>query len=379
MNDLYFRQYLDVIRRYENQRDYLDFLRQPHSPPHRHQLARAAECLARTAEGLLVNYGHTALEWYEQQATQDRPKYIFHGTSNTWEIIESWQLQSNQALTGKGIYFGRDYKTSMIYTDHCAKRRTNDRAIPSIFVFRNEHNLPFRSEDVPEGNKMSYEYILEGDHVYSLDTLEAIVFHDSSRVMDFGIRFEQWDQHERKQRFLDGTIKLYDYSLQPLNWPELYQRFSSAFTQLTMTWRQVGVVDPELYFWPVTRPSWSGSEAMYEFVVERAKQALPNQYGLIALAKHFTGGDGESFERFIRDPLKWNEDVYIDVLLAVLDKLIIWYEGPVARFKRLLDVKDKGRIKRWVEENDRVVMRKTKVFNMERTRIRLNFILRHLS
>jgi hypothetical protein len=345
-------------------------------------LARAAECLARTAEGLLVNYGHTALEWYEQQATQDRPKYIFHGTGNTWEILDSWQLESNESNTGEGIYFGRDYHTSKHYAGWDALRPGVDKTIPSVLVFRNDRQLPFISKDVPPDPPYpaTSEYILEGHHVYSLDTLEAIVFHDSSRVMDFGIRFEQWDQHEHKQRFLDGTIKLYDYSLQPLNWPELYQRFSSAFTQLTMTWRQVGVVDPELYFWPVTRPGWSGgSEAMYEFLVERAKQALPDQHGLIVLARKLADGDGELFERFIKDSLKWNESVYIDILLDVLDKLIIWYTGPVARFKRLLDVKDKERIKRWVEENDRAVMRRARVFNMERTWIRLNFIIRHLS
>jgi hypothetical protein len=362
-NDIYFRLYLDVIRRPENQHDYIDFLL-----GHRPELAEAATCLARTAQGLLVEYGH---QWADQHIHQANHPYLFHGTRFTWPIIESWHLRPHRvSVNGYGVYFGMDFETALHFagSDESTLRGT---PIHSILVFRNDQSQLERRycrEDE------LHEYRLKGE--YSLDSLEAIVFLNYKSVMEFGLRFDQWQDVGRKQLFIDRKIKLYDRSLKPLDWPVVLQHFDHV---LMSSWRQIGLMDPELYFWPVGRPGWQILAGVNELLVERAKQLLPDPKWLKLIAKSLINDNKfGDFERFIHKALEWNETVYVDVLLEVLPQIILNYVRVGNVFERIVELRSadaRRRIREWaIHQNDLVGVSQ---YEMDRTNGMLNY-LRHL-
>jgi hypothetical protein len=354
-NDIYFRLYLDVIRRPENQHAYIDFLLS-----HRPELAEAATCLARTAQGLLVEYGH---QWADQHIHQPHHPYLFHGTRFTWPIIESWHLRPHRvSVNGYGVYFGMDFETALHFagSDESTLRGT---PIHSILVFRNDQSQLERRycrEDE------LHEYRLKGE--YSLDSLEAIVFLNYKSVMEFGLRFDQWQDVGRKQLFRDRKIKLYDRSLKPLDWPVVLQHFDHA---LMSSWRQIGLSDPELYFWPVGRPGWQVLTGVYELLVERAKQLLPDQRWLIRIAKSLVDKHIKEFDRFIREALEWNEDIYVDILLELLPQIIQQCLWRPDTFKGLIPIGNR-RLREWAQQQPDKM--NDSMFVVERTNEMLNYL-----
>jgi hypothetical protein len=227
------------------QRKFIDFLTDLDGPQHRQELGKIATAAAKTKAGLVVRYGYHAVDFYEQQHDDKYHDYLFHGTNATWEILDSGKLKQSDAGHGTGIYFGRDYHTSVPYMERKGQHKTDKHAfIRSILIFRNNSPPGLVARDWDAG---PFEYYLPDVPEYKIDTLVAIVFHGREDVVKFDEQFQYEWSEERKKAFLERKIKLYDHSLRPLDYDTVFEEFSRVFKSIP----QVLDVDQELAFWPV--------------------------------------------------------------------------------------------------------------------------------
>jgi hypothetical protein len=275
----------------DSQQDFIEFLRT--GPKHRQELLKIATAAARTEGGLVVRYGARAIEYYRQQAPgqeEDHP-YLFHGTGATWDIVESGKLISSEAGHGTGIYFGRNYQTSVPF----AFNRYEDHEIRSIMILHNDQPVDLIARDWE--HQRTYEYFLEGRQEYSIDSLVAIVFAENKDVRAFDYKFRRWPK-AKQEEFLARGVKLYDQSLRPLDYDSVFNAFSRVFRTIP----EVLDVDPELAFWPVGLKSFHlYSNDLYELLL------------------YSTKGDRDLVKRVIRSAL-WDTQ-YTFIKFEVIRKL----------------------------------------------------------
>lgn len=360
----YIDAYLQVVG--ENQSEFLKFLQERKEEEFYHALV---DPIRIGKGGLLVHFHDGGeLPYYEQRVNGKeeaeeyaKREYLFHGTKATVDILQSWKLLSHDPGDGgpPGIFFGQTFQTSIPYAMDYQIGNTRKRAskqCASVMIFRNNPNERYRTKTYP--GQFTYELQLTGVPEYSLDSLEAILIREEKE--DGRALAECYSElpKDKRDRFEQGLIKVYDVQRRSLNHEEVVERVSDVYRR---RWDQI-TKDPELFFWPLayTTDKCSISTVVYSDLMGLA-ETYSGHYMKMVMDSAVSSGAYDFVEMAAHRIRAKSPDAWIDYLLLevqgkpVLGRLIWDMIVDLDRFDRLMDrrVFDSvdRRIWRWAAEH----------------------------
>jgi hypothetical protein len=350
----------------ENQSEFLKFLRDRQEEELYHALV---DPIRIGRGGLLVHFNEGGeLPYYEQRVhgKEDAEEYakrpyLFHGTKATVDILKSWRLLQHDPGDGgpPAIFFGQTFQTSIPYASDYGIGNTRKRAnkqCASVMVFRNNPEQRFHTKTFP--GIFAYELLMTGVPDYPLDSLEAILIRDEPE--DGRALAECYAElpQDKRDRFEQGLIKVYDVWWRSLNHEEVVERVSDVFRR---RWDQI-IKDPELFFWPLafTNEKCSISTKVYSDLMGLA-ETFNGHYMKMVMDSAVCSGAYDFVEMAAQRIRARSATAWVDYLLlevqgkTVLGRLIWDMIVDLDRFDRLVDRQVYGsvdrRIWRWAAEH----------------------------
>jgi hypothetical protein len=356
--DEYIDAYLQVVS--EHQSEFLKFLEEREEQEIYHALV---DPIRIGKGGLLVHFhGGGELPYYEQRVNgkeegeeyAKRP-YLFHGTKATVDILKSWRLLQHDPGDGgpPAIFFGQTFQTSIPYAmDYQIgnKRKRSHKQCASVMVFRNNPEQRFDTKTFP--GIFAYELLMRDVLEYPLDALEAILIRDEKE--DGRALAEAYPElpKDKRDRFEQGLIKVYDVQRRSLNHDEVVDRVSDVFRR---RWDML-TKDPELFFWPLvyTNEKCSISSKVYSDLMGLA-ETYNGHYMKMVMDSAVSSGAYDFVEMAAERIRASKESAWIDYLLlevqgkTVLCRLIWDMTVDYSRFIRLVGGANR-RTWRWAAE-----------------------------